>query len=172
MKRLLMSLAVTGATALSSCGHDPSQGWVTGTPYTHESRTIAIPIVKNSTYDREMGYLLTNALIREVETRTPWRVVSSAEADTLLEVSINSVDLNTLSNSRLTKLNQESVVRLRCDWTWEDLNDNRVLAGWENFTTDGLFLPSNPLYEPIELGQLTAVDLMAKAIVDRMSTSW
>jgi hypothetical protein len=38
--------------------------------------------------------------------------------------------------------------------------------------TAGLFFPSNPLGEPIELGRLQSVELMARAIVDRMAESW
>jgi hypothetical protein len=93
-------------------------------------------------------------------------------ADTLLEVMITKVDMRALSNSRLTKLDQEMALQITTNWTWERLNDNSTITGWDGMGTNGLFFPSNPLGERIELGRLQAVDLMAQAIVDRMAKAW
>ncbi len=171
MKHALLSWLAC-VLMLGACGSDPSKGWVLGSTYDSGIKTVAIPVVKNASYDREVGYLLTNALIREVETRTPWKVVGETVADTLLEVSITRVDLRQLSQSRLTKLDQEMAVQLTVDWNWERLDDNTTITGWDGMGTNGLFFPSNPLGEPIELGRLESVQLMARAIVDRMAKSW
>lgn len=161
-----------GLLLMSGCGSDPSKGWVIGTTYNTDIKTVAIPVVQNNTFDREVGYLLTNALIREVETRTPWRVASETVADTLLDVTITEVDLRALSQSRLTKLDQEVAVQLTVDWNWERMDDSSTITGWDGMGTAGMFFPSNPLGEPIELGRLQSVELMARAIVDRMAESW
>jgi len=163
---------LAAAVATAGCGTDPTTGWVVGTTFNTAYKTVAVPVVQNDTFDREVGYLLTSALIREIETRTPWRVASETEADTLLEVTVTTVDLRALSQSRLTKLDQEVAVQLTTDWTWERLDDNSTITGWDGMGTTGVFLPSNPIGEPIELGRLQAVDLMAEAIVDRMASSW
>ncbi|MDP7029025.1 MAG: LPS assembly lipoprotein LptE [Phycisphaerales bacterium] len=166
------AIVLAAALTAAGCGTDPTTGWVVGTTFNTDYKTVAVPVVKNDTFDREVGYLLTSALIREIETRTPWRVASETEADTLLEVTVTTVDLRALSQSRLTKLDQEVAVQLTTDWTWERLDDNSTITGWDGMGTTGVFLPSNPIGEPIELGRLQAVDLMAEAIVDRMATSW
>ena len=171
MKTRILMLLFTLALP-SGCASDATQGWTLSNAYNDKWSTIAIPIVKNLTYEREMGYLLTNALVREVENRTPWRITSPAEADTLLEVEITSVELQALSQSRLTKLNQENLVQLKTDWTWEDLSGNQTITSWDGMGSEGLFLSSNPLEEPIELGKLQAVENMARAIVDRMTAAW
>jgi hypothetical protein len=80
--------------------------------------------------------------------------------------------MRALSNSRLTKLDQEMALEIMTDWTWERLDDNSTITGWDDMGTNGLFFPSNPLGERIELGRLQAVDLMAQAIVDRMAKAW
>ena len=157
---------------VTGCETVPSKGWVLGTTYSTDIKTIAIPVVQNDTFDREVGYLLTNALIREVETRTPWRVTGETVADTLLDVTITDVKLRALSRSRLTRLDQEVAVQLTVDWNWERMDDSSTIAGWEGMGTAGMFFPSNPLGEPIELGRLQSVELMARAIVDRMAESW
>lgn len=170
LRALIIGLAT--ATLTAGCASDASKGWTIGSAYSDQWKTIAIPIVKNTTYEREVGYLLTNALIREVENRTPWRVTSAAEADTLLEVEITEVELRALSQSRLTKLDQETLVEMQTNWTWEDLSSNRTITAWDGMGSEGLFLSSNPLEEPIELGKLQAVENMARAIVDRMTAAW
>ena len=62
--------------AAAGCESDPAKGWAVGTTYDTDIKTVAIPVVQNNTFDREVGYLLTNALIREVESRTPWKVAN------------------------------------------------------------------------------------------------
>jgi len=157
---------------LSACASHPSEGWTIGSTFDTNIKTVAVPVVQNNSFDREVGYLLTNALIREIETRTPWRVADETTADTLLEVTITGVDMRALSQSRLTRLDQEMAVQITTDWTWERLDDNQTITGWDGMGTSGLFFPSNPLSEPVELGRLQSVDLMAKAIVDRMAEAW
>jgi hypothetical protein len=168
--RTLLYAAVV--LAITGCGSDASKGWVFGTTYDTSIKTVAVPVVQNNTFDREVGYLLTKALIQQIETRTPWRVADETVADTLLEVRITKVDMRSLSNSRLTKLDQEMALELTTDWTWERLDDNSTITGWDGMGTNGMFFPSNPLGERIELGRLQAVDLMAQAIVDRMAKAW
>lgn len=168
--RTLLYAAVV--LAITGCGSDASKGWVFGTTYDTSIKTVAVPVVQNNTFDREVGYLLTKALIQQIETRTPWRVADETVADTLLEVRITEVDMRSLSNSRLTKLDQEMALELTTNWTWERLDDNSTITGWNGMGTNGLFFPSNPLGERIELGRLQAVDLMAQAIVDRMAKAW
>ena len=166
------ALLLTTTWIAGGCASHPSEGWAVGTTFDADVRTIAIPVVQNQSFDRELGYLLTNALIREVETRTPWRVTDETAADTLLEVTITGVDMQSLSQSRLTKLDQEMAVRITADWSWERLDDNTTITGWDGMGTTGMFFPSNPLGEPVELGRLESVDRMASAIVDRMSEAW
>jgi hypothetical protein len=170
--RAISLLVAATLSIMMGCGSDPSQGWVVGTTYDTSIKTVAVPVVQNSTFDREVGYLLTKALIQQIETRTPWRVADETVADTLLEVTITKVDLRAISQSRLTKLDQEMALQLTADWTWERLDDNSTITGWDGMGTNGLFFPSNPLGERIELGRLQAVDLMAQAIVDRMAKAW
>ena len=38
---------------VTGCETDPSKGWVLGTTYSTDIKTIAIPVVQNDTFDRE-----------------------------------------------------------------------------------------------------------------------
>lgn len=158
--------------AVASCASHPSEGWSTGQAWPDDVRTVAIPAVGNTSYYREIGPELTRAIIEAVERRTPFKVTDELHADSILTVDITHVKLNTISQSSLTGLAQEVIVQLTIDWRWEDLDDNRLLAGSKAFSGTGLFVPTQPSHEPIEIGQRQVANRLAEDLVDRMHAAW
>jgi hypothetical protein len=158
--------------ALASCAAHPADGWSTGEAWPDNVRTVAIPAATNTSYYREIGPELTKAIIEAVERRTPFKVTDELHADSVLTVNITNVKLNTISQSSLTGLAQEVIVQLTIDWRWEDLDDNTLLAGSKAFTGTGLFVPTQPSHEPIEVGQRQVVNRLAADLVDRMHAAW
>ncbi len=51
-------------------------------------RTVGVSIVGNDTWRHGYGERLTEVLVREIESRTPYKVVEASRADTVLEVNI------------------------------------------------------------------------------------
>ncbi len=51
-------------------------------------RTVGVDMAGNETWRRGYGERLTEALVREIERRTPYKVVPSSRADTVLKVNI------------------------------------------------------------------------------------
>jgi len=158
--------------ALASCAERPSEGWSTGEAWPDDVRTVAVPAVGNTSYYREIGPELTRAVIEAIERRTPFKVTGELHADSILTIDIRQVKLNTISQSSLTGLAQEVIVQLTIDWRWEDLDDNRLLAGSKAFSGTGLFVPTQPSHEPIEVGQRQVVNRLAADLVDRMHSTW
>ncbi len=69
-------------------------------PYDRSVRTVFVPIVKCQSFRREINLQLTELVIKEIERRTPYKVVGSPEgADTLLEGTIQFADKNTVVES-------------------------------------------------------------------------
>ena len=75
---LLLSLVAL----LPGCGYS-SRGI-----YPEEVRTIALPLFENTTFERGLEADLGEALVKEVVTRTPYRVVDGAVAETTLSGTI------------------------------------------------------------------------------------
>ena len=65
-------------TALPACGYHYAEVYPAG------YATVAVPIFENKTFEREVAYDLTEAIIKEIEQRTPYKVADLAHADTLL----------------------------------------------------------------------------------------
>jgi len=68
-----MLLLVT-ATLAQSCADDPRQGWSTASIYPTQYKTISVNIIENETYFREIGFMLTDAVITTIERQTPYKV--------------------------------------------------------------------------------------------------
>ena len=79
-KLLARGYCLTGlfACLLASCssdGHFTIGGYTTRPNYNPDIRTVYVPIFQNVTYARGLEFDLTRAVIREIEAKTPFRVV-------------------------------------------------------------------------------------------------
>jgi hypothetical protein len=161
------------AANLAGCASDPRQGYSSATSLFPEGiSTVAGPVFTNDSYTRDVEFELTDALIKELEVRTPYKVVPESRADTILVGQIRKIELDQLSKSQLTGLSEEVIVSVTIDFQWKDLRNGRVITGREAFTGHGLFDPSRPTDEPIELGQFAAVQQLARDIVAQMQAQW
>src|SRR5690242_14757887 len=58
--------------------------------YRPDIRTVHVPVVQSDSYRRYLGERLTEAIVKEVELRTPYKVVDEASADSVLTVKLVS----------------------------------------------------------------------------------
>ncbi len=157
---------------LGGCAADPSQGWSAATTYPQGISSVAVGVFENTTLDRDFEYDLTDALIKEIEARTPYKVTSSGRADTILTGRIINVNRRQLSKSALTGLSEEVTVGVTIDLKWRDLRTGESLLELESFTAHSLFVPSNPTREPIDIARFGVAQSMARDIVDEMRADW
>ena len=169
MKFLFMLL---GLIALSNCASDPTTGYSSKSLYPTEYHSISVPIFENTTMTRNMEFMLTDAVIKQIQSRTPYRVVNESYADTLLTGSITKVVLQPINQSRTTGLDNEVLLKVTINFEWLSLNTGTRIVGKKNFTSEALFVPSRPSSEPIEMGQFAVVQQLAADIVDQMQASW
>lgn len=157
---------------VGGCASDPTQGYGAVSAYPEEVASIAVNIVGNETFERSKQFELTDALIKEIESRTPYKVTSAGRADTILTGRIRNVERVQLSKSRLTGLSEEVTLRVTIDLEWKDLRTGEPLLELSSFTADSLFVPSNPSREPIQIGEYGAYQALARDIVDQMRADW
>ena len=70
-------LMVLAGFAVGGCASDPSRGYSFGHAYDDSIRTVAVPIFDNRTQARGLEVLITEAIIKQIETRTPWAVATT-----------------------------------------------------------------------------------------------
>lgn len=167
--RTVLSLC---ALFLTACASDPSKGYSSNPLFRTDISSIAVPIFENTTFVRDVEFQLTDALIKEIEFRTPYKVTSSEQADTIVLGQIRDVQLDQLSKSRLTGLSEEVILSVTIDFLWKDNRNGKTLVERRQFSGHGLFVPSRPSGEPIELGRFAAVEHLARDVVKEMRAEW
>ena len=175
MNRLISPIAITLlflATMMQGCADDPRQGWSTTSIYPTQYKTIAVNVFKNDTYSRNVGFMLTQAVITTIESQTPYKVTSENNADTLLTGRIVNVNLTSLSQNESTGLDEEVIVGVTIDFNWTDLETDRTILERTGFEGGGLFVPTSQSRETIELGEIGVVQQLADDLVDEMQAVW
>lgn len=160
------------STLLAGCAADPREGWSTAPVHRTDVATVAVPIFGNETFVREVEFGLTDAVIKAIESRTPYTVTARDRADTLLAGRITEVELRQLSASPLSGLGEEVVESITIEFAWTRIDTGEVLVRRGRFETAGLFTPSAPTSERIESGRHAAIDRLANRIVDSMQSEW
>jgi hypothetical protein len=174
MIKRLLSIAVLVAClgSLAGCAADPTAGYSAAPAYPKRIETVSVPIFENHTYVRGIEFELTDALIKEIEARTPYKVSRASGADSVISGHVRKVELDQLSKSRLTGLGEEVIVRVTIDFQWRDLTTETALVDRKSFTGNSLFVPSNPSGERVELGRMAVVQSLARDIVAEMRSAW
>src|SRR5471030_299804 len=84
---LRVLLILTASVALPSCSSDGNFtlfGYTTRPNYDPGIRTVHVPIFKHDTMRQGLEFELTKAVVREIEAKTTFKVVSGGHADTEL----------------------------------------------------------------------------------------
>lgn len=169
---LWTALTVACGTAPAGCASSPSEGYAPVGLFPEDVSTVAIPIFVNESLVRDVEFELTDAVVKEMERRTPYKVTAEARADSILLGRIRSIELDQLSKSRVTALSEEVILSVTIDFEWKDLRTGAMLVERKSFSGQGLFVPSRPTGEPIAIGEYAAVQLLARDVVDELRSNW
>ena len=81
--------AVVCLAAIGGCGYSLRA------PFDPTIRTVYVPVFRSMSFRRDMNLQLTELVQKEIERRTPFKVVGSPEgADTILDGTVNFADKN------------------------------------------------------------------------------
>ena len=158
----ILLLCLLGAT-LSSCGYSSRP------LYNTSYKTVAVPIFGNKSFRREWEFRLTEAITKNIEYRTPYKVVSQDKADTVLTGEIQNIEENVLTIRTATDVPRESQVTVIVNFTWKN-RSGRVLVDRKGFNRSATEIPQ--IGERVTDAEQLAVELVAAAIVDQMQMDW
>lgn len=147
-------------------------GFSTQEMFPTEYATVAVPIFENRTFYRGVEVDLAEAIGKELEQRTPYKITSPNVADTLLEGRITSMTQRGLSRTTTGGLPQEQEVTITIDFTWKDLRRGDVIVSRRGFSAVGRYIPTQPVGEEVLVGQHSAVQRMAEDLVSAMRSGW
>ncbi|MEM6504762.1 MAG: LPS assembly lipoprotein LptE [Planctomycetota bacterium] len=160
----LLAFALAGFVALlTGCGYTTTELYPT--QYT----TVTVPNFENRSNDRNVEFTLREALIKEIEQRTPYKTVSGTGlSDTQLTGTIVRVNRRLISRDATAGLPQEIEVTVVVDFEWRDLRTGEVVRGFRGLSSAGQFVPNRAVGEFDDDGVRLAVSRLASDIVARM----
>ena len=145
--------------------------------YAPDIQTVYVPMIVSNSYRRYLGEWLTEAIVKRIEQVTPYKVVSSPDADSILTCRIITDTKQTVMES-FTDEPREQQFGLQISADWTNRNGNQL--------GQPVNVPLPPSLNPIsqtanlfpELGQSVSsaemqdVQYLAVQIVSMMEAPW
>jgi lipopolysaccharide assembly LptE-like protein len=116
------------ATGCASDGHFEILGYTTRPPYDTSIRTVYVPMFGNKTYMRGIEFEITKAIVKEIEWKSPYKVVDNREAaDTELSGTVVSRRKGIININQLGEV-REAEISLSVEVVWKDLRSGKILS--------------------------------------------
>ena len=152
-------------------------GYMLGPTNVQGVRTIHVPVFQTESFRRNLDYLLTEAVQKEIKLRSGYRLADEAVADTVLSGRIIDVRRNVLSETRFDDA-RELQLMLGAEIKWVDRRDGRILQQRVFSVGQELAQHSSQVSFAPEVGhslataQQEAVRRLAAQIVDLTEMPW
>jgi hypothetical protein len=152
-------------------------GYSVGAPFSPEIRSVHVPTFKSGSNRRFLEYQLTEAVQKQIQQRSHFRLLKDDEADTRLTGRIIDLRKSALGQTRNSDA-RELQVNLLVEVTWEDVRSGKILAQQSvPLPPEMLQLAAQAEYAPevgqsLATGDQTAINRLARNIVDMMETPW
>ncbi len=171
----LLHLAATLILAafLSGCAGYQLGNW---SLYPPDIRTVYVPMFRSGDFRRNLSEWLTEAVIKEIELKTPYKVVGTAAADSILTGRIVGQQNDLLIENRFDDP-RELEVGITIEVQWVDRRGNQLRDGvvpvppeLVNVRGSGLLAPE--LGHSMATAQQEAIQEIARRIVSMMEAPW
>jgi hypothetical protein len=145
--------------------------------YPTHIRTVYVPMFESTLYRRGWEFQLTEAVVKEIEQKTPFKVVKECNADTKLTGRIVSLEKDVLAENRQDDP-REIAVDYAVEVTWQDLRSGVILgSGMIPLDAEFVRVSETTSFVP-EVGQSLAtastknIEKLAERIVAMMEEPW
>jgi len=152
-------------------------GYTIGNQFQQNVQTVYVPIATTEDFRRGTEFQLTEAVQKQIQERTPFRLAKDDRADTKLTMKIKSIRKSVLGTTAQND-NRELQLQYAVDVVWEDLRTGRILAQ-NKVSIDPevtkLFAQSEfapELGQSLATGTQEAIQKMARQVVELMEAPW
>jgi hypothetical protein len=130
--RTFLALTLIALAGCESGGHFTLLGYTTRPNYDEGIRTVYVPMfasrIQTDSTRRNLEVDVTRAVVREIEAKTPYKVVSHCDgADTELSGTLVNLTKNLLNRNQLNEI-REAETALTVSIVWRDLRTGEVLS--------------------------------------------
>jgi hypothetical protein len=170
----IVRAALAACIAISGCAP-----YRMGVPslYSCNVRTVYVPIFESTSFRRNFGERLTEAVQKEIERRTPFKVVSSSDADSVLTGRILT-ETKQVSVEAPTDEARELMYYMTIQVSWVDKNGVQlqpmqpvpIPAEMVTVLNTATFYPE--VGQSISTAMQDSINKMARQIVGMMEAPW
>jgi lipopolysaccharide assembly LptE-like protein len=169
-----ISAVVAAATMAAGCTGYQVGNW---SLYDRDVRTVYVPMFESASYRRNLGERLTEAVMKEIEAKTPYKVVGSPNADSILSGRIVGETKRVVAENVYDDP-RELDVDLQVEVSWIDRRGSAIrAAACVELPPELSMVHGNTSLVP-EVGQSVAtahqlaIGRVAERIVAMMETPW
>lgn len=145
--------------------------------FRHDIRTVHVPIFESESLRRGLGERLTEAVVKEIESRTPYKIVNAPQADSVLRGRIVRAEKTVLTEN----INDEAralEAHFRIQISWTDRQGNTLsgplvydlTSSILNINQASSFVPEAG--QSMATAQQEAIQRLARQIVSQMEIAW
>jgi hypothetical protein len=174
LNRSAIYFAATWLLALSGCaGYRVGAGSL----YAPDVATVYVSMIDSDSYRRDLGERLTEAVIKEIELKTPYKVIGTPDADSFLSARLITDTRRTLGENAFDDP-RVSETELRAEVTW--LNRRRMPIVPQQtiaLPPDLVLINQTATLIPesgqsVATSQQQAIERLAQQIVSTMEAPW
>ena len=161
-----VAVLVVAAACLAGCGYSVKE------LYPDEYHTVASPIFDNRTFYRQVEFELSEAIKKEIEKRTPYKIAAPAQAQTILQGTITKIEQDLIARRDPGGVPEQVEVTIWIDFEWKDLRSGEMIVSRRGFSGVGWYAPTTPVSETYSVAQHLAVERLARDVVSEMRSDW
>jgi hypothetical protein len=145
--------------------------------YRSDIRTVHVPIFQSDSFRRNLGERLTEAVAKEIELKTPYKVVHRADADSTVSGQIVSERKRVLAVD-VNGIPRDVETDLVIDVNWFDRGGQTLMQNARfdlaplgfSVAQDANFVPEGG--QSIAVAHQEAIQRLAEQIVNQMEARW
>jgi hypothetical protein len=156
--------------AAGGCGVGGIQGYSNEWLHPQDVGSVYVEMFDTRSFRRGYEFSLTSAICKNIESRTPYKIVSNRDtADTILSGQL-TLGQGVLSNDRYMGRPLEREVVVRVVFTWKNLKTGEILVNHEQVAASGDY--ADLLNQDFDYAAAVAVNRAAERVVERMEKTW
>jgi hypothetical protein len=168
----LLTLATAAVFVLAGCNDDPNMGYTMADQYRSGISSVHVPMWDRGrdVYRRDLEFRLTEAVVKEIQTSTKYRIAEKADADTMLSGEVVLVTQTVMAFNPDTGNPYEQEIMLTIAFRWQDLRTGEILAEEKNLQISSTYIQD--FNEDFFQGSQDVIDRAARRIVEHMEAPW
>lgn len=157
-------LVVAAITAMTVAGC----GYTREGLYFENIGTVAVDGFGNKSFYQGVEFALTEAIIKQIEISTPYKVTARSSADSVVTGEITQVKQSLRSRRPDGGLVQDVEYQIVVNFEWKDLRNGEVIRQRLGLMVSAGFVPAREVGESLKRGQNRVVQRAAERVVSIM----